>query len=157
MIAIGAPDSGGASERSMSSIREISQILQSTPARGWIARRFFHHIAPRHAEVIAGRLLPDETFQCFVLLANSRKKTAEALVCTDQRVLVCNNQFRDDEVISLSAIESVEFQRGFLSSELRLTENTLKGPERLTFYCQTELLTTFTESVREAMRNLKRS
>ena len=41
----------------MSSIREITQILQSTPARGWIARRFFHHIAPRHAEVIFERLM----------------------------------------------------------------------------------------------------
>ena len=141
----------------MSSPREISQILQSTPARGWIARRFFHHIAPRHAEVIAERLLPGETFLCFVLLANSRKKTAEALVSTDQRILVWNNQFRDDEVVRLDAIESVEFQRGVLSSELRVAENTLTGSTKHLFRCQTELLATFTDSVREAMRNLKRS
>ena len=157
MIAFGAPGSCGASERSMSSIREIIQALQSTPARGWIARRFFHHIAPRHAEVIAERLRPGETFRCFVLLANSRKKTAEALVCTDQRLLVWNNQFRDDEVVSLDAIESLEFLRGVLSSELRLTENTLMASTKHIFHCQTELLATFTESVREAMRNLKRS
>ena len=141
----------------MSSIREITQILQSTPARGWIARRFFHHIAPRHAEVIFERLMPDEPFRCFVLLANSRKRTAEALVCTNERLLVWNNHLRDDEVIGLDTIESVEFHRGLLSSELRITENTPKGSTKRTFHCQTELLSTFAESLREAMRNLKRS
>ena len=141
----------------MSSIREIAQILQSTPARGWIARRFFHHIAPRHAEVIFERLRPDEIFRCFVLLASSRKRTAEALVCTNERLLVWNNHLRDDEVIDLDTIESVEFHRGFLSSELRITESAPTGSTKRTFHCQNELLSTFAESLSEAMRNLKRS
>jgi len=141
----------------MSSIREITQALQSTPARGWVARRFFHHIAPRHAEVIFERLQPDEFFRCFVLLSNSRKRTPEALVCTNERLLIWNNQFRDDEVIGLNTIEAVEFHRGFLSSELRITEITPEGKERRTFHCQTELLSTFASSLSEAMRNLKRS
>ena len=141
----------------MSSIREITQALHSTPARGWIARRFFHHIAPRHAQVIFERLRPDETFHCFVLLASSRKRTAEALVCTNERLLVWNNHFRDDEVIGLDTIESVEFHRGFLSGELRITENTPTGSTKRTFHCPTELLSTFTSALNEAMRNLKRS
>jgi len=141
----------------MSSIREINQVLKATPARGWIARRFFHHIAPRHAEVIASRLRSDEIFRCFVLLANSRKKTAEALVCSNERLLIWNNQFRDDEVIDLDAIESVDFQRGFLSSELRISDCTLEAGTKRTFYCQTELLSTFANTLSDAMRNLKRS
>ena len=141
----------------MSSIREITQILQSTPARGWIARRFFHHIAPRHAEVIFERLMPDEIFRSFVLLANSRKRTPEALVCTDRRLLVWNNQFRDDEIIDLDAIGSMQYQRGFLSSSLRISESTPDGSETRIFHCQTELLATFANALDEAMRNLKRS
>ncbi len=139
----------------MSTIHEIIQTMKATPATGWLARRFFHFTAPRHVDNIHERLNPGEKFYCFILLASSKKNMAEALICTDSRIIVWNNHLSHDDEISLDVIESTQFTRGLLSGELHLFQT---GTDRKKFWrykCQNEILSIFNASVNQALQQYR--
>ncbi len=136
----------------MTTTQEIVQTMKSTPATGWLARRFFHFTAPRHVDNILERLDHHEKFYCFILLASSKKNTAEALICTDHRIIVWNNHLSPDDEIGLDDIESTAFKPGWLSGELYLYK---AGTNKETFWryrCQNEILSTFNTCVNQALQ-----
>lgn len=132
----------------MNQKQEIIQIMLATPVKGFVAKRFFHVTVPeRHAENIAAKLKPDEKFYGFILLPNSKKQTCEALICTNERVIVWNNEFADDEEIALSEIESTRLDRGWLSSTLYLFKSGSNQTEFKKFKCETEIIAIFEQAL----------
>jgi hypothetical protein len=124
--------------------------MQGTPAKGFVAKRFFHVIAERHVENIVERLNPGEKFYSFILLPNSKKQPSEALICTDSRIMIWNNEFADDDTIPLGQIESTRLQRGWWSSTLYLYQAGSNHTKYWKFRCETEVMAAFELAVLEA-------
>lgn len=134
----------------MTTQQEIIQTMQATPAKGFVAKRFFHVIAERHAENILERLAQNEKFYSFVLLPNSKKQPNEALICTDSRIMIWNNEFAEDTEIALDQIESTHLDRGWWSSTLSLYQAGTKQAVCWKFKCETEVMAAFEQSVVQA-------
>ncbi len=127
--------------------QEIIQIMQATPAKGFVAKRFFHVIAERHVENITERLNQNEKFYCFILLPNSKKQPNEALICTDSRIMIWNNEFADDQEICLDQIESTHLEKGWWFSTLHLYQLGSNQTISWKFRCETEVIAAFEQAV----------
>lgn len=135
--------------------QEITQVLLATPVKGFVAKRFFHVTAPeRHVENIAARLQPDEKFYSFILLPNSKKQTVEALICTDKRLIIWNNEFADDEEIKLRDIETTRIENGWFSSTLYLFETGSQQEVFRKFKCEKEIMSAFERALNQAIEEL---
>ena len=134
----------------MTTQQEIIEIMHATPATGFVAKRFFHVIAERHVENILERLDQSEKFYCFVLLPNSKKQPSEALICTDSRIMIWNNEFADDTEIRLDQIESTRLERGWWSSTLYLYQVCSHQTVSWKFRCETEVIAAFEHAVLQA-------
>lgn len=136
----------------MNKKQEIIQIMLATPAKGFVAKRFFHVTAPeRHAENIAARMRDDEKFYGFILLPNSKKQTTEALICTDSRLMLWSNELADDEEIPLSEIGSTTLVSGWFSSTLQLFKQGSPPTLLRTFKCETEIMRAFQQVLESAI------
>ncbi len=134
----------------MTTQEQIIQTLHATPAKGFVAKRFFHVIAERHVENIFERLHENETFYSFILLPNSKKQPNEALICTNTRIMIWNNEFAQDEDISLDQIESTRLDRGWLSSTLYLFAANTEQQKFWKFKCETEVIIAFEQALLKA-------
>ena len=128
--------------------QQIIQTMLATPVRGFVAKRFFHVTAPeRHAENILARLDADEKFYSFILLPNSKKQTAEALICTNRRVIIWHNEFAEDEEIALTEIESMRLEKGWFSGTLHLVRKLAEKIDTRKFKCETEIISAFHQAL----------
>lgn len=140
----------------MNKQQEIIQIMQSTPVKGLVAKRFFHVTAPqRHVDNIVERLESDEQFYCFILLPNSKKQPTEALICTDKRIIIWNNELADDDEIKLDDIESTRLDEGWFSTTLYLYKRGTHQALFWKFKCEKEIIATFEQATLAAIKNFK--
>ena len=122
--------------------------MLATPVKGFVAKRFFHVTAPeRHAENILARLDADEKFFSFILLPNSKKQTVEALICTNRRVIIWQNEFAEDEEIALTEIESLRIEKGWFSGTLHLVRKLADKTDTRKFKCETEIISAFHQAL----------
>jgi hypothetical protein len=127
----------------MSTKQEIIQTMQATNAKGLVAKRFFHVTAVQHVDSIIERLDNDEVFHCFILLPNSKKQPTEALICTNRRILVWNNEFAEDDEIPIACIKSYQQNTGWFSSNLDLQVEQAQQTKTWTFKCESEIMAAF--------------
>lgn len=127
----------------MSTKQEIIQTMQATGAKGFVAKRFFQVTAPQHVDSILERLDDGEVFHCFILLPNSKKQPTEALICTNRRILVWNNEFAEDDEIPLAAIQSYQQDSGWFSTKLHLQAAQDQKTKTWTFKCEKEIMAAF--------------
>ncbi len=138
----------------MTQQQQIIQTMLATPAKGFVAKRFFHVTAPeRHVENIVEKLHPEESFCSFILLPNSKKQTVEALICTDKRIIVWHNEFAEDEEILLNDIQSTQLDAGWFSGTLHLEHTEAGKPITRKFKCEKEIISAFAQAVNQAKKN----
>lgn len=138
----------------MSTKQDIIRTLQTIQAEGVIAKRFFQVTAPQHADSILEKMNVGETFLGFILLPNSKKQPTEALICTNQRILVWNNEFAEDEEFQIKEIKSFDTQIGWFSTQLHL--HVLKNDSIAirTFKCEKRIMKAFETCLLKAMPTL---
>lgn len=134
----------------MSTQQEIIQIMQSTPAKGYVAKRFFQITSPQHVESIMERLREDEEFHSFILLPNSKKQPNEALICTDKRLLIWSNEFAEDSEVALNDIAAIRLDHGWFSSTLFLTTLQNGQTKEQKFKCEKEIMIVFEKALAKA-------
>jgi len=133
--------------------QDIIRTMQSTMANGMIAKRFFHVTAPQHVDSILEKLQSDEVFYGFILLPNSKKHPTEALICTNRRLLIWNNEFADDDEIALSCIHKRSMTSGWFNARLTLETRINHESGIRVFKCEKEIMTAFESALGKAISN----
>lgn len=134
----------------MSRKEDIIRTMQNTRVNGLIAKRFFHITAPQHADSILERMHDDEVFFSFILLPNSKKQPAEALICTNQRIMIWNNEFAEDEDIPISSISKHDMESGWFSTRLHVQGDKNGHAWNWIFKCEKEIMAAFESGLRLA-------
>lgn len=145
------PDAKQPYNNHMTSKQDIIRTMQATQANGLIAKRFFHVTAPQHVDSILERMKDGEVFFGFILLPNSKKQPVEALICTNQRLMIWNNEFADDDEVALGNIETVDIESGWFSANLKVNVRIDDQNKTLVFKCEKEIMAAFSASLHLAM------